>query len=68
MNLFNWFKQPKPVPVQVVRLTPDVYRALERQVSPSIVTPASAESAAYQLGIQRVLQAVRVGITLGHSE
>lgn len=46
----------------VVRLAPDVYRALEKQLSPPIVTSQTTELlAGYQLGVQQVLKLLREG-------
>lgn len=51
--------------VQVVhRLSVEAYRELEKELNP-IVAPTSAELAAYQLGMQKVLQVVRTGFTVG---
>jgi len=49
-----------------IRLDPDQYRALERQLPPPSVTNSTSElMAGYQLGVQAVLKALREGYTVG---
>lgn len=46
----------------VVRLTPEVYADLEKKFAKPLVTDnTSPIQAGYQLGVQAVLQALRVG-------
>jgi CxxC motif-containing protein (DUF1111 family) len=53
--------------VTVVRLDKDVYDQLEKAVGHIQVTPDSKpELVAYQLGIQKVLQELRRGFTIGY--
>lgn len=57
-------KGPKTETVVIHRLSPEAYRDLEKQLAP-ICAPNSAELAAYQLGIQAVLQKLRTGFVVG---
>jgi len=55
-----------PAPQDFIRLAPDQYRALERQLPPPSVTNATSDlMAGYQLGVQAVLKALREGDTVG---
>jgi len=46
----------------LVRLDPDVYRELERSLTPPVVTDATSElMAGFKLGVQTVLQKLREG-------
>jgi hypothetical protein len=50
----------------VIRLTPEVYAQLERQLVPLHVDNTTTDlQAGYQLGIQKVLRMVRDGFTIG---
>ncbi|CDK30099.1 hypothetical protein AMP1_28 [Burkholderia phage AMP1] len=50
----------------VIRLDPEQYRTLERQVPPPVVTTQTTELlAGYQLGVQSVLKLLREGFTVG---
>jgi hypothetical protein len=50
---------------QLVRLTPEVYKALEAKFSRPIVTEnTTAHQAGFQLGVYAVLQALRNGFVV----
>jgi len=51
---------------EVIRLTPDQYLQLERQlVGPAVSTATTELLAGYQLGVQEVLKKLREGFTIG---
>lgn len=53
-------------PVSLHRLTPEAYRALERQLDDARVGPTTTDQqVAFKLGIQHALKAVRDGFTVG---
>ncbi|WP_429498852.1 hypothetical protein ACQUFY_05955 [Robbsia andropogonis] len=52
--------------IEVVRLSADQYRELERKLTPPVVTTATTELlAGYQLGVQDVLKHLRDGFVTG---
>lgn len=56
----------EPIPEQIVRLSPEVYKSLEAKFSKPIVTEnTTAHQAGFQLGIHAVLQALRQGFVVG---
>jgi len=49
----------------ILRLTPDLYKLLERKFSRPVVTTATTPiEVSYQLGVQAVLQELRNGFTI----
>ena len=53
-------------PVRIARLDNETYLLLERKFSRPVVTEGSTQlQAAYQLGVQAVLQELRNGFTIG---
>jgi hypothetical protein len=52
--------------MEVVRLTPEMLAALEKELPPPVVTNSTSElMAGYQLGVQTVLQRLRNGYVIG---
>jgi hypothetical protein len=55
-----------PNPKAIVRLNTEVYKSLEKQLPPCVVTERTTEHyAGYLLGIQHVLKLLREGYTVG---
>jgi hypothetical protein len=58
----------QPAPINMVRLTPEVYLDLEKKFKGPLVTDSTSPTqAGYQLGIQAVLYALRSGYVVSPS-